>query len=341
MVINSYDTNNKDVFSLLKEAIESAKPDFCIIADNNSRQYLKEYGEHIVSGCTILSGIEITHTDDEGNHILALNASAGFEIQNEPQKNIDALNAANALSFICHPVKFEKNFFLPKDVSWKKWDAVNFTGIEIWDYMSYFLKELSFSSILIYSLFPKWVVNEPAGEAIAKWEEINRLKKCPAIGSVDARLKKFIPFFFNKVFNYNFLFNTIRTNIFTDKELTCDIGCNKNIIYSALKKGNSYIVNYEVGNPANFRFYAEYNKKTYIPGNTVNIDQGFKIIFSIKTPMECEITLFCNYEIIACAIDNDLDYITDMPGNYRVEISYAKRKWILTNFIYVKKNISG
>ncbi len=191
------------------------------------------------------------------------------------------------------------------------------------------------SNFLLYACFPRWIVAEPFEDAINKWESINIHRKCPAIGSVDAHRKKFIPLFFSKIFNYNYLFKTIRTNIFTDDELTGDIEGNKKIILKALAEGSSYIVNYEISNPSGFKFIAKYNKIAYKPGDSVYLENGGKIIFSVISPESAEIILLCNNQAVANIIDTELDYISGNAGNYRVEVIFSNRKWILSNFIYV------
>ncbi|MBP7654621.1 hypothetical protein KA977_14455 [Candidatus Dependentiae bacterium] len=328
----SFDTSG-DLKSLV-EAADKTKPDFCLITDHNSIEFIKKYGEHVINGCSYICGEEIT-PPNLLHHLMALNIKDNINPDNNPQINIDNVNKQNGISILCHPHIPEKTLFLFKDVSWKNWDVEGFTGIELWSYMLEWTSQINLTNFILYMLFPHWVVNEPDEDLTYKWDQINKTRKCVCIGGVDAHVKKIIPYGFNKVFRYDFLFNTIRTNIFTKIPMTDSIETNKNIIYDAIRNGNSFISNYEISDSRGFRFFAVSNKTIYSVGDTI-IYENQQIVFSIVTSVKCEINLFRNGEIIARIIDTELDYMVNQKGNYRVETVLARRKWIITNNIYVK-----
>ena len=120
-----------------------------------------------------------------------------------------------------------------------------------------------------------------------------------------------------------------------DKPLTDSIETNKKIICESLKKGSSYVANYEIRECKGFRFFATSNKTFYNIGDVI-IFENRQIVFSVIVPVKCEIHLLHNGEVIARILDSELDYIANTPGNYRVEAILARRKWIITNNIYVK-----
>jgi len=296
--------------------------------------FKENYGEQINCGCSILCGEEITPSNSF-NHLMALNIEKSILPDINPQLNIDNVNSQNGISFLCHPNISKKTMFIFKDVSWKNWDVTGFSGIELWSYTLEWTSQINLTNILLYMMFPNWVVNEPDEELTYKWDELNKTGKCVCIGGADAHIKKLIPFGFKKVFRYDFLFNVIRTNILVDKPLTDSIEINKKIIYESLKKGSCYIANYEIRECKGFRFFATSNKKFYNIGDVI-IFENKQIVFSVTVPVKCEIHLLRNGEIIARILDSELDYIANSQGSYRVEVILARRKWIITNNIYVR-----
>ncbi|HON56198.1 MAG TPA: hypothetical protein PLJ38_04195, partial [bacterium] len=208
-------------FEQVKTALSKTNVDFCIITDHNSIEIKEFYGEQIYNNCTILIGEEIT-PPNKSHHLLALDITNKITATNNYQENIDNVNNQNGISVICHP-NIKRTIFILRDLSWSDWNVNGFTGIELWSYMLDWTKELNIFNIWLYMLFPHWVVKEPDFDIVQRWEEINNSRKCPCFGCVDAHILKLVPFGFNKVFTYEFLFNTIRTNIITLKPLTNNI----------------------------------------------------------------------------------------------------------------------
>ena len=181
-------------------------------------------------------------------------------------------------------------------------------------------------------LFPSLFVNRPPRETLNYWDKLNNMgKRRSAIGSVDAhseRVKKFglkLDFLTHKT-----LFRSIRTNVLIPEEAQID----QNNILRALKNGNSYIVNYKVGNP--YDFYAgiaSTKHNSAIFGEELQFTKDLYYYF--RLPKIARVKLYRNGKKIDSTLDDKGRFEIKQKGNYRLEIYRYGYGWIFTNNIYV------
>ena len=153
-----------------------------------------------------------------------------------------------------------------------------------------------------------------------------------AIGSVDSheeKVKKFGILF--KFLRHRTMFNTIRTNVLLKEGTPID----QDSILQALKNGNSYIVNYYLGNPYNF--YAGIKAGDGHPeifGNEIQYEEDMKLYF--RLPIISRINLIHNGKMIARRRDDKGFFKITEPGNYKLEVTRWGRGCIYTNNFYIK-----
>jgi len=126
------------------------------------------------------------------------------------------------------------------------------------------------------------------------------------------------------------LFRSIRTNVLIPEDAQID---QQNIL-KALKNGNSYIVNYKVGNP--YDFYAgiaSSKDKSAIFGEELQFTEN--MYFYFKLPKIARVKLYRNGKKIVSKLDEKGRFEIKQKGNYRLEIYRFGYGWIFTNNIYV------
>ena len=242
-------------------------------------------------------------------------------------------NKPNTVTFAAHP--FDKRAI--KSLKKYRWENVNitqFNGIEIWNAVSDWIKNLiPKKNGFFFVFFPSLFINSADKEAILWWDNLNKqgLKKS-AIGSADAHSFPYKKFGINfKFLSHKYLFSTIRTNIIIKKK---DKISSKDIL-KALKNGNSYIVNYKVGYPVSFYAGMKDKKGNFaLPGDEITLSKGLKFYFN--TSYWVKTKCFKNGEKIGEISDNKGYFDIKEKGNYRLEIERRFKKWIYTNNIYVK-----
>ncbi|MDA3813602.1 MAG: PHP domain-containing protein [Candidatus Cloacimonetes bacterium] len=278
----------------------------------------------------IIVGAEI-NDPEKNNHFLVFNTAEIIKGK-KSQEYTKRYAESDAICFAAHP--FEKRVSKQfRKYIWTDKRNDNFDGIEIWNYLSEWIGKLNpILNGLFFVLFPSKFVRKPLREVLDYWDELNNAgKRRSAIGSVDAhseRMEKFgIKFSF---LTHKTLFRSIRTNVLIPEDIQVD---QQNIV-KALKNGNSYIVNYKVGNP--YDFYAgiaSSKDNSAIYGEELLLSEN--MYFYFRLPKIDRVKLFRNGKKIDSKLDEKGRFEITQKGNYRLEIYRFGYGWIFTNNIYV------
>jgi len=348
LVINLHiHTTYSDGNSLHSEVAHAAinsHLDAIIITDHNV--LVKELDGYINNNgqkTLLLIGEEV---HDQGrrpqkNHLLVFGISEDVATFAEnPQELIDHVKNIGGLSFIAHPIDPELPMFNESDISWEDWKIKGFTGIELWNGLSE-LKTTVKNRIgaLIYAFFPELVAHGPLPETLRLWDSLlNNRQRVVAIGGSDSHA---IPMRMGPIrktiFPYRFHFSAINTHVLTATSLSGDHISDSRIIYESLANGNAFIGYDLPASTRGFRFSAQSNGKEAIMGDEIELDGS--ITLQVHIPGLAETSLLKNGEIIKKSRMENLIFVTNEPGVYRVEVhrNYfgKKRGWIYSNPIYV------
>ena len=325
----SYDGNVS-----LKKIIRIAKKfsvDFITINDHFSNQartdsaVVREKDLHIVVGSEI-------NDPELNNHLLVYDSDEIIK-NKKADEYVKKYSNEKAITFIAHPneIRSSKKY---RKYTWNSQEMLPFVnGIEIWNFLSSWLGILNpHINGLLLILFPNIAIRKPLNKNLQMWDEMNTNgQKASAIGSLDCHEHKIKFYKFNlTVLKFRQLMGSIRTNIL----INSDKDINQNTILNALKNGNSYIINYKVGQP--YGFYAgiaDSNGNGTIFGESVNFKDKLRYYF--RLPSIAKIKLFCDGKLIENKTDEKGFFDINKKGNYRLEISKLGRGWIYTNNIYV------
>ena len=114
---------------------------------------------------------------------------------------------------------------------------------------------------------------------------------------------------------------------------------NDSSILNALRNGNSYIVNYKMGNP--LHFYAGIcndSGEGVIFGEEIELHEGLQFYF--RLPKMAWVSLICDGNKISKKYDEKGSFPIHTSGAYRLEITKFGRGWIYTNHIFVKERLN-
>jgi len=332
-VVHIHTTYSKD--SILKPLdlipyLKKYKVDFAIITDHNNLE-AKKY-EGFYENILLLIGEEIT--PEEGNHLLAFNIKDLIKPKEDVQSVIDEINLQDGLSFIEHPF-FEGNKIIKNEVKmkWLDWNVENYTGMSVFNFTCDGGERINLFNYLIFYFFPGLDKDRPNYKTINKWDELNKHRKIVGIGTLDAHFLYFkILNFKIEVFPFKYYFNSIRTNIITEKPL------NKESVYEEIKKGHIYITHNYLGEAKGFNFYIERGDEKFLMGDEIELKGNEKIF--VKAPLKSLIKLIYNGECIYQKVGKEFIYEKVDKGFYRVELyrfhMFNYKPWIFSNPIYVK-----
>jgi len=215
---------------------------YIIIADHETLAGLPEEGFR--HGVAVIVGVELNR---ESNHYLVLGVDRlprGNE--EEPQEMIDRLNRAGALGFIAHPFEKGSPYIAGgKSYHWTRLPERGFTGLEIWNYTSYWRGRVtSIPRTIYWFLFNRAAaVDSPPPEALALWDDYTgRGMRVTAIGTSDAHAARVrvagIPV---EIFPYAFLFRQINTYLCFKEKMSGAFPEAKGQVYAALREGRCYL----------------------------------------------------------------------------------------------------
>lgn len=277
----------------------------------------------------VIVGAEI-NDKDQNNHYLAFNIDKIIE-SDDAKEYVGKYHKMGAIGFAAHPIERRKDERFRK-YNWTDPRVDEFDGLEIWNFLSEWVSRLkpSYNGIWMV-LFPWLFVPKPYRMNIQWWDKLNlEGKRKSAIGSVDCHEESHplfgITFRFLKHKN---IFKTIRTNVLLPEGSEI----NEINVLQAMKKGNSYIVNYRIGNPYNFYYTISGKNGSAIAGEEIKFQENLKMYYQI--PRMASVHIFHDGHRIKKIFSDKGEIKINEKGNYRIEVFSLGRGWIYTNNIYV------
>ena len=291
----------------------------------------------------MLVGEEIHNPQGEpGSHLLVLNPTRELaNLSANPQMIIDAMNRDRGITVIAHPFEYGNPKLRMNSYSWHNWDVHDYTGLEIYNFMS----EFKNNSQNIVSLIRNYLNPQDnqlgANEmALNKWDELLcQGRRILAFAGSDAhRMIRKIGFFKIVAFEYEFHFRALNNHVNIPNALSGDVASDKSMVMNALKSGNFY-VGLDIISPAKgFRFTA--NTDSGIVNSGTQVLLGNSATLQISIPQKCLCRLICNGTVYKQWDGvQSIPVTVTTPGYYRVEcyLPYRNklRGWIYSNPIYL------
>lgn len=329
---------------IARQAIEAGL-DFVIITDHNVLVHdVEGIYSHQGRQVLVIVGEELhdSRREPPGNHLLAFGINEEFGNRtNDPQELINAVAEAGGLTFLAHP--YDQGF--PQhnlhSFAWHDWDVSNYTGIELWNYMSE-CKSLLKSTIqgIRAVLSPHQFIKGPAEQTLKKWDELLALdRQVVGIGGSDAHgLQKRLGPLRRVIFPYIDLFRSVNNHVLLNTPLSGDFEDDKRRILEAIAAGRVWIGNDYFASTSNFRFSAQGHNFSTVMGGQIRLNYG--VTLQVGVPQLSTIRLIHNGRLHSEESDiSNRSFIVNEPGVYRVEVYLPARKqsrgWIFSNPIYV------
>lgn len=333
--IHSFYSDGQGDIKHIAAKAKKAGLSWIIITDHNTLRGYLQNEEGWYDGVAVIIGSEIS--PDNSDHYLALNIKSEISEDTYPSEYIRKVKEQNGLGFIAHPdeSKTRKNSFKP--LRWTDWNIEGFDGLEIWNYMSDWLDNMSTKNIFMDYLFRHKILTGPSPNLLKWWDQLNNQNShiIPAIGGTDAHtfIHKLLGIKL-KIFGYEDCFKTVTNFITTDTPLSESFDEAKNQILNALKKGQNTIINRTINpNYKDFSFCIMNDDRKAYPGYYINNDKKLKA--SIKLSKNAIIKLIHNGILVKKVYAKYLIHENLLSGKYRVEISVNNSPWIFTNPVVV------
>ncbi len=352
-VIHLHSDYSHDGRASILEIVEAARRngiDFVMLTDHDWLQARHDGYERSYDGVHLFIGIEVT---PRFNHYLAFGIDEPLitcdlswvfpyedELEISPQYCIDWVRSKGGLGFIAHPDHEGALRFHVKQHPWNDWTVTGYTGIGIWDFMTDWQSRLKgYPSALLGYYFPAYRLRGPKKETLRRWDELNRTRKVVGIGELDNHetVKKLLGIQFH-IFPFTEAFRFIRTHILTEAEFLKEDELDREIIFSALRRGRAYIALEYFESAKGFSFVIMDESEVATMGDEFLLDD--LAIVQIELPVKGKIRLIKDGELFREMVGRELTCGIDEPGLYRVEVYHRRalkyRPWIFSNPIYVR-----
>lgn len=335
-------TTKSDGSLPLEEIVNEAKKvglKWLVFSDHNNIDYLKEGKEGFYDGICVIIANEISPA--KGDHYIACNINELVSDEQPPEAFVQQVNELGGFGFIAHPDESTNRDNDYPPLRWTDWEMDGFTGIEIWNFMSDWVDNMTSKNKIHMFLNPKTTLTGPTQDVLAWWDSLNAKngKLVPAIAGVDAHclIHKFfgLPL---KIFPYKTSFETLQNYLQTDDVLSSDFETAKRQIYTALKQGNNIMTNAAYGSPDGTVFTAttKGDDGRFIKASVGEIlDFQDTVTVSVQTPVESVIQLYCDGEMVEKSNRGYLDYETRYSGSYRFESYINDALWLISNPIKI------
>lgn len=333
-VHSKFSDGTKEISEIV-EIAEKAGVDIVIFTDHRTLGG-KEIGNEGWHGkVLVLFGQELNDLENK-NHYLAFGIDEAPSREMKAREYVEEVKNKGGFGFIAHPLERRNAHPSFPPYPWTEWsNSLDFDGMEIWNFLSCWMEGVNRRNAIFRVLFPHSGVKAPDSSCLKLWDKLNEKKDISGIGSVDVHGISY-PIFLGipmVVCSYDLVLRSIRTNIYIHKMLTGKPDEDRALVFEALLKGRSYIVNYALGKPNGFHFVAKKkdgNEEKY-PGEKIEIEKG--VVFELEVPEKCDIKIFRRGERVAWANAKKLVFFAKETGKYRAEVWKGNRGWIFTNMI--------
>lgn len=336
---SKYSDGSASVKKIIKIA-QDVGLDYVIVTDHNTLGALEDGYEGWHDKVLLLVGEEITPA--QKHHYLALDIKERtFGKWLRPKQFTRKVAQEGGMGIIAHPHGAESLFSSIRGRFWQDWSVTDYTGMEVWSYMVDWVTGVNPLNVLYYYLYPHKSITGPHPQTLAKWDEIAQSRHIVGIGSVDAHGKRIPILPFIKFLPYEYIFKTLRTHILTLAPLPIQsLSKSKQLLYDAIRAGHCFIGYDLLADSTGFSFTGVVNEtELLLMGDETNF-RG-RTLFIASTPMNAEIRLIRNGEMIKVERGKLLKFETDQPGAYRIEAYYDDKPWIFSNHIFSHRNPKG
>ena len=318
---------------------ERAGLDFVIPTDHNV--YLAGldgwYGKTLL---LIGEEIQLRPRETRGNHYLVFDVYEEMaQLADDPQLLMDEVRSRGGFGFIAHPFERAAPRFQQPALPWQEWQAEDYAGISLWNYMSEFKSYLgSVPAALFAAFFPRAVIRGPLPETVRKWDELLLSRRVPIIGTSDAHAETYtLGPIRREVFPYDHLFRCVNQHILSERSFSGQWKEDKDVIYDALKEGAGFVAYDLLGDASGFRFTAQGAGATAQMGQEIALSDSLKL--AIESPRIADLRIIRDGQIAARTWGKRLEHAATEKGIYRAEAyrwsALRRRGWVFTNPIYV------
>jgi hypothetical protein len=342
--VHTTDSDGHASHDEVAEAALQAGLDFVVVTDHNI--FTNDLDGYRFKGdqrVLLLVGQEVHDVErtPERSHLLVYGAGEDLSrFAADPQTLIDEATQRGGLTFLAHPVDCNAPGFDQSELSWVDWEVRNYTGLELWNFMSEFKCRLSsWPRAIYYSYFPSQIANAPPATLLERWDaQLAAGLRVVAIGNSDAHALPARAGPLRRVlFPYEWLFTAINTHVLLPQAMTGDVDFDRRLILEALKAGHCFVAYDRSADSTGFAFSAHSEDGDCMMGDQLTFELGTTL--QVRCPFEARITMHHEGNIVQeWPHTRNATLTVRQPGAFRVEARHRLNQgWIYSNPIYLSR----
>jgi hypothetical protein len=124
-------------------------------------------------------------------------------------------------------------------------------------------------------------------------------------------------------------FKSLRNHLLIPDAFTCkEFASAEKLVFEAIRHGRLFFSNHRQGDARGFRFQALAGNEIFQMGDIISANS---VSFQIKSPLNAEIRLLNNGEKVKSITGREMEFKTEVAGNYRVEAHRNGQVWVFSN----------
>jgi len=314
---------------------KAAGLDYVVVSDHGTLRARREGWEGWHDGVLLVIGVEVTSLKGHAL-VLGLDRCPRWR-RTHPNEYLPKVERMGGTAFISHPERSERGKLYRRRQAWPDLKTDSYAGIEIWSYMHDWVDWAYPRHLVAGVRDPDAGISGPHPEVLRKWDRVALRRRISGVGALDAHeLRLPIPrlkWSLLKVLPLRYVFGTVRTHVLLP-EWSGDGAADAAALRDALVAGRCFTAYDLVGDSTGARFEARRAGEIVVMGDEAAA--GDELEFMFEVPLEAEIALLRNSEVVATANARELRHPDARPGVYRAEARLGNRPWVFTNHIYVR-----
>lgn len=277
------------------------------------------YHERLGAGGRLIAG-------SQNDHLLAFGINQSVANSLDPAENVRNVAKAGGHSFSAHPEDPEGR--------WTDWNVLG-DGMEIWNFKSAWKRGKRKAATATYAWRnPDAVLDPPAPEVLARWDEIGRTRRF--VGTcgmdnhahnynVDGTIRPLMPWHIgiNTLLNYV----VVESAAFASDPVRA--------VLDAFAEGHLSVVHHGYAPARGLSVQLrEAGGAEHRCGDELGYSEGLALV--VELPREAEIVVLADGAEQARTVSASLEHRVDQPGVWRVEVLLGGKAWIFSNPFYVR-----
>jgi hypothetical protein len=331
-------TAYSDSFGRMPYVIDCANEaglDYVVTSDHNTLAARHEGWDGWHDGVLLVIGVEIS--SQKGHALVVGIDECARRTAAHPNEYLPEISRLGGTAFIAHPERSDRGRLYRKQQAWPDLTTDCYAGIEIWSYAHDWVDWVYPWHLIKGIRHPDAGITGPHPKVLRRWDEVALRRRVSGIGALDAHEIRFpipkLKWSLFQVLPLKHFFRTVRTHVLTP-EWSGDSAADDAALKDALAGGKCFTAYDIIGDATGARFTARRGGDAITMGDETRA--GDELEFVATVPLEADIALLRNSEIVAEAAGCELTHRDARPGVYRVEARLGGKPWIFTNHIYVR-----